>query len=193
MCSELCLSDFSVSLSLLLALYLCVCVCVCVCPTLAFQILSLPSAGGSRRPGTTGMWFTPTFLWLADECDCVRLPQQNCGQKVWDAWNSGDSVLPIRPNTTSTSALLISTSRSGRRTCKIPWKAQRGVFFFTSHLRIELEHQLLHISRRYLLNLSCNQKPTSSVYNYSWFTSILDVTWRIQSFNHFQLCSLTFL
>lgn len=123
MCSKLRLDDFGVSLGLLMYL----CAFFSVCSTLPFQdkFSFFPSAGGSRRPGTTGMWFF--FLLLADECDFVRLPQQNCGQKVWDAWNSWNSVLPIWPNTTSISALLISKSRTGRQMCKIPRKAWVGI------------------------------------------------------------------
>lgn len=161
-CSE-CLSDLGASL--LLALYLFLCVQCMFDPCISRQILFLAFCRGIKETRDHGYAVNSDFLWLADECDCVRLPQLNCGQKAWDAWNSWDSVLPIWPNTTSISALLISTSRIGRRMCKITWKARCGILFesFTSCLQIEHENTLSHISRGYLLNLSCNQKPTSSV------------------------------
>lgn len=106
-----------------------VCVQCVFDPCISRQILFLVFRRGIRVTRDHGYAVYSDFLWLTDECDCVCLPQQNCGQKVWDAWNSWDSVLPIWPNTTSISALLISTSRMGRTTCTIPWKAQRGILF----------------------------------------------------------------
>ncbi len=141
-------------------------------PCISRQILLLAFHRGIKATRDHGYAVYSDFLWLADECDCVCLPQQNCGQKVWDAWNSWDSVLPIWPNTTSISALLISTSGMGRQTCKMPWKAQQGIlfemqrpFFFNLFFCLPIEHEymLSHISRRYLLNHHYNQKPTSSI------------------------------
>lgn len=186
MCSELCLDDFS--LRLLLALYLCL--CVYMCSSLVFQdkFLFLAFCRGIKATRDHGYAVYSNSLWLADECDCVCLPQQNCGQKVWDAWNSGDSVRPIWPNTTSISALLISTPRVGRKMCKIALKS------ILSETQIEHEYKLLHISRRYLLNLSCNEKPSSSVFIITR-DSLQSSTWHgvFRAFNHFQLCSLTCL
>lgn len=142
-------------------------------PCVSTQILSLSFRRGIKATRDHGYVVYSNFLWLADECDCVRLPQQNCGQKVWDAWNSGDSVLPIWPNTTGISAVLISTSRMGRQMCEIPWKARRAK---TSCLQIEHEFKLLHISSRDLLNLSYNQKPTRSV-SIIACDSLLSSTW----------------
>lgn len=140
MCSELCLSDFAVSLFLS---YVCV-----FHPCISRQILFLAFCRGIKATRDHGYAVYSNFLWLVDECDCVCLPHQNCGQKVWDAWNSWDRVLPIWPNTTSFSALLIPTTRLGRQTCKIPWKARGGILFdmqrpfFTFCPQIEHKYQL---------------------------------------------------
>lgn len=63
--------------------------------------------------------------------------------------------------------LFLLRDRAGERARYLGRRSVTSFCFFTSHLQIELEYKLLHISRRYLLNLSCNRKPTSSVYNYS--------------------------
>lgn len=91
-------------------------VIVCVCPASAFLRLFLAFCRGIKATRDLGYVVYSYVLWLADaDGDFMCLPQQNCGQKVWDAWNSRDSVLPIRPNTTSISALLISKSREARK------------------------------------------------------------------------------
>lgn len=128
MCSELYRCNLGVSLSLSLAPHFCIYACVfgyLFDPFIWRQIIFPSFRRGIKATRDHGYAVCSDFLWLADECDCVcvRLPQQNCGQKVWDAWNSWDSVLPVWPNTTSISALLISPSRKGRRTCKIFWEA----------------------------------------------------------------------
>lgn len=90
-------------------------------------------------------------------------PSRFVGKKVWDAWNSWDSVLPIWPNKTSISALLISTSRIGRQTSGWYALCDAKTFSLPLVFKLHMSTSCLPISWRYLLNLSHNQKPTSSV------------------------------
>lgn len=141
-------------------------------PETSFLFFSFSFVGRSRWPGTTGKRFPLTSLWLVDECDCVYLPplvpQQNCGQKVWNAWNSWDRVLPMWPNTTSIPVLLVSTSAAGRRTCeklweictRVPLKQLKNAHFY---FVIGFNLQFVPTSRRALLSLNNNnQRPVLS-------------------------------
>lgn len=148
-------------LQFLRLLMACLCgVLYCTLPSKTNSFFS-PSAGGSRRPGTTGMLFTPT-PW-------------NCGQKrkkVWDAWNSRDSVRPVRPNPTRGSLL---PHQDGEGKCA---GGPEGKLF------------LLRCKSSYLLGLS--QTGSRSICITS-SDSLQPSTWcgTVRAFNHFQLCGLT--
>lgn len=149
MCSDLCLSDFTLLMapwSVRVSVSICMCASVlnrCVLR----QTLFLSFRRGIKATRDHGYVVYSHLLlinWQMWLCVCVCLPQQNCGQKFWDAWNSADSVPPIWPNTISISTPLISATRIGWKIPNIPWESGAGGVFFSLQRLFFLLHGVLN-------------------------------------------------
>lgn len=125
-------------------------------------------------------------LWLADADGdfCVSPSAELWAKGFWDAWNSWDSVLPMWPNTTSVSALLISKSRTGRQKPQATSESRGLCTLKVAKTVVCTQKQAIAHQQEH--NLCCSTSDIIiHLHNYEQFTSILKVTWCIQSFNHF--------